>query len=280
MSLATKALLANLHISQWTGRKHDKRATGTVEEEYKSEKAVGNYTKKLLPGAKELDAVNRIAGGLREFFYEQSLPWCADGSRIISSKGYLEFTSEFRKRKTEFDNAVASFLDAYPTLRENARAKLGNLFAEGDYPTVSQLKGSFRCEVAFLPLPDVADFGTEILDSERDSFLTKMREVETNAMRECWTRLHDVVSKAAVRLQEPEAVFRDSLIQNIQDMCALLPKLNVTDNPDLERMRVEVEQLAAGMVPAQLRKSELVRTDAAQKLDAITSKMSVFMGTN
>lgn len=278
MSLADKALLATLHISQWTGRKHDKNATATVEATHETQRQVGNYTKKLLPGAKELAEIGRLSSGLRAFYYEQTLPWFNDGSRIISSKNYMDFVNAFRVKKGEFENAVAAFLNEYPTLRESARAKLGDLFREGEYPTVASLTHAFACEISFMPMPDVKDFRVEILDSEKDQFISKMQDIESNAMRECWTRLYDVVSKAAVTLEKPEAVFRDSLIENITDICALLPKLNVTDNPDLEAMRSKVQAIVSNISPEVCRKSIEQRTHAATQLDEISAKMSAFMG--
>jgi hypothetical protein len=87
-----------------------------------------------------------------------------------------------------------------------------------------------------------------------------------------------VVSKAAEKLQNPESVFRDSLIENIQDICQLLPRLNVSDDPNLEAMRLQVEKLLTEVKPSDCRNSITERKTAAAKLDDITSKMSVFMG--
>lgn len=281
--LANKALVVSLNISQWTGRKFDKTATETVVTEHKTEREAGNYTKKLLPGAKELAEISRLASSIRLFFYENTLPWASDGARIIKSTAYMDFTKAFRKRKAEFDHAVTEFIREYPALRDQARSKLGELFRETEYPTAARLENAFSCDVSFMPVPSVDDFRVEILDSEKDEFLKRMAEVETNAMRECWTRLHDVVSRAASTLASQRsdgkpAIFRDSLIENIQELCGLLPKLNVTDDPALEAMRVEVERIAAGISPDDCRKSVDARTEAARKLDDITSKMSVFMG--
>jgi hypothetical protein len=278
MSLAEKAILANVHIAQWTGRRLDKQATETVETRHSTERGAGNYTKKLLPHAKELAEVSRLAGALRVFFYEQTLPWYSDGSRILSSRNYVDFAKEFGKRKAEYETAVSVFLHAYPDLKERARLQLGDLFRESEYPSMGYLVNAFKCEVSYMPVPDVADFRVQVSDAEKAAFLDRMREVEQNAMKECWKRLYDVVSRAAHTLSAPDAIFRDSLVNNITDICTLLPKLNVTDDPTLETMRREVERMAAGISPDACRVSPVSRQDAVKKLDDITSKMSAFMG--
>jgi len=277
MSLSQKALLANLHIAQWAARKLDKKATSTVEATHTTRGKVGQYTKKLLPNAKELEEVVRAAGAARSFFYEQTLPWFADGSRIISSKNYMDFTSAFRSKKADFDSAKEKFLAEYPRLKEEARAKLGDLFNENDYPSATALEHTFSCEISFMPVPDVKDFRVEILDSEKNAFEKRMKDVEKTAMDDIWHRLHDVVSKAASRLAEADPIFRDSLIGNISDLCQLLPKLNVMDDPKLETMRQELEKVVANIVPENCRASSHARKDAASNLAKLTDKMSVFM---
>jgi hypothetical protein len=237
MSLTNKALLANLKISQWTGRKYDKRANDTVHTSHNTQGKVGNYTKKLLPGAKELEEVRRIADSIRKFFYEQSLPWYSDGSRIVAAQNYLDFTNEFRKHKADFDAAVAEFLRRYILLKNEAKDRLGDLYKETEYPHFEYLKNAFACDVTFFPIPDVSDFRVDILDAEKDQFLKNIAQVEADAARECWDRLYKVVNKAAERIADPKAILRDSLLENVQEICTLLPKLNVTDDPNLETLR-------------------------------------------
>ncbi len=283
MSMSDKALIANLSISQCAFRKIDKRATGTVETTHATDHRVGNYTKKLLPGAKQLELIQSIATAIRKFFDRQTLPWLTDGSRILSSKNYIEFRREFRAHQNKFESAVNDFFIEYPQLRREARAKLGDLFNDCEYPSEAKLRKAFKCEVSCFPLPDVSDFRTEILDTEKDAFLESMRAIEVKAMQECWTRLYSVVANAAEKLKNPDTIFRDSLIGNIQDICELLPRLNVTDDPILEGMRREVEALAASVVPDTMRPTSAdykpeIRTDAAAALAAMADKMCAFMG--
>ena len=278
MSLSSKAILVNLKISQWTGRKMDRKASASVETAFSTIGKVGNYSKDLLPNAKELDEIVRIGGNIRAFFYRNTLPWFSDGSRILSSKNYMDFTEEFRSKRAEFDRAVSNFIKKYPSLREDAKTRLGHLFIDSEYPMASNLQASFSCDVSFMPMPDVGDFRTEILESEKVEFVNKMRTVEADAVKDCWNRLYEVVAKATDKLKQPEAVFRESLIENINDMVSLLPKLNVTDDADLETMRQKVSEAVASFTSVEVRKSSTARYDAAKKLDDISSKMAAFMG--
>ena len=278
MGLSSKALLVNLQIRQCAFRRLDKVATATVETTHVTGKKVGNYTKKLLPGAKELDEITRLATSMRAWFYQQTLPWFADGTRILKTNNYLEFTTTYRAKRTEYNTACDALYNAYPTLVQDARQRLGGLFYSEEYPNIADLKHAFGCELTFMPVPDSSDFRVELAEDEKQEFLARMREVETTAVKECWQRLHDVVEKAVVKLNEPDAVFRDTLIGNIEDTCALLTKLNVTDDSDIEDARLRVQTILMTVSADSVRSSPVTRRETADKLADIKSKMSVFMG--
>lgn len=274
--LSQRALLVSVNISQWTGRKLDRKATETANAAHKADATAGAYHKKLLPGAKELEAVALIASQTRKFYYEQTLPWMSDGTRIISAKNYLKFVAEMRKLKSQFENAVKDFAAAYPDLKKQAAAKLGDLYSADEYP--EDIEEKFNLEVSYFPLPDAKDFRVEISEAEKREFQRKMREVESQAMRDAWARLHNVVKNAAEKLSDPKAIFRDSLIENIEEMTALLPMLNVSEDANLDAATREVRELVSKLSPATLRENAQERDKASKALRDIERNLSPFMG--
>lgn len=279
-SLSTRALLVAVNISQWTGRRIDQKATNTANAAHKANSQAGAYHKRLLPGAAELELVSTIVGQARQYFYAQTLPWMTDGSRIISSKNYMKFTAEFRKIKTQFETAVKDFEAAYPRLQSEAKKSLGDLYDGAEYPSQKEISSKFAIEVNYLPLPDVKDFRVQVSEAEKRDFVKKMREVEAVAMRDCWNRLHGVVKAAAEKLQNPKAIFRDSLIENINEIVALLPSLNVGEDKALEDSRREVEALVSKLSTESLRENKDTRSKAAKSLSEIESKMGAYMGVS
>lgn len=276
--LSKQALLVAVTISQWTGRKQDSKATETANRVHKAATGSGTYNKKLLPGATELELIGTIAGQARAYFYENTLPWMTDGSRMIKSSHYMKFAAEFKKFRNQFEEAVKNFEAAYPRLQGEAKKKLGDLYNEDEYPSKSEIKGKFVLDVNYLPLPDVKDFRVQVSEAEKRQFLEKMKQVEAAATKECWQRLHDVVRTAAEKLSSPEAIFRDSLIKNIQDMTAILPALNITDDKQLEASRKEIEKLVSGLSVENLRDKEnkAEREKAAKSLSEIEDRMGAF----
>jgi hypothetical protein len=97
-------------------------------------------------------------------------------------------------------------------------------------------------------------------------------------MKELWQRLYDVTAAIKERLT-PEAngeakLFRDSLIKNALDLAELLPKLNITDDPNLNQIADEIRHELSTIDPQHLRKYPDVRTDTAKTATAIMDKIN------
>lgn len=276
-TLSERALLVSLTVSQWIGRKLDKKATNTVMKEHKTDSASGGYTKKLLPGAGELAAVTNVAAKARQYFYDNTLPWMSDGTRIISGKNYINFTNEIRKIKSEFEKVVSIFEIAYPSLKIQAEKKLGDLFNDEDYP--KYIGNKFDLEVNFLPMPDVKDFRIDVSNAEKKDFERKMKEIEQKAMQDVWSRLHKTIKSASEKLSNPDAIFRDSLLENITELTAILPMLNISDDKELERVTGEVNTLVNSYRSDNLRENKEDRTKAAKELAELERNLSAYCGS-
>jgi hypothetical protein len=103
------------------------------------------------------------------------------------------------------------------------------------------------------------------------------------ASRELWQRLYEAVSHLGERLQAykvteegVEHPFRDSVVTNLMKLVDVLPKLNVTADPELERLAAEVR--ASLLVdPQELRKLESLRNETAKTAIAISARMSAYI---
>lgn len=274
-SLSSKAMLVSVKISAWSGRKIDEKATDTANVAHGANALAGRYNKSLLPGATELQEVNQMASKARKYFHEQTLPWMADGSRIISSKNYLSFQTEMRKIQRDFSAAVKNFEAAYPKLQKEAAKSLGGLFNSDEYP--DSIAEKFSIDVKLLPMPDVKDFRVDVSENEKKRFMESMKEVENAAVKDCWERLHTVVKNAAEKLAKPDAIFRDSLLENVTEITELLPKLNITDDAELDKANEEVKKLVSGFKAEELRTDAKERSNASKELADIERKMGAIM---
>lgn len=285
MNLNDRALLVQLNISQWTARKHDKAATRQVASTNNASMEAGRYNKSLLPMNDALDHVHKKSTLIRTKYYENTTSSGLDGMQILPSGNYLTFMTEFRKEKSEWDSLVSQFVDNYEDIvtrnRHILQRTLGNLYDPGDYPTVDQIRAKFRMDVAVFPVPSSANLRIPVSNEELNRIRAEIEQRVDNAaktaMTELWQRLHDRVKHMAEKLADPRAIFRDSMVENARELCALLPRLNFTDDPHLEDMRQQVEQSLLKH-PDALRNDPDLRRDTAAEAKAIMDKMAIFMG--
>jgi len=266
-TLDQKAMLAALNVSQWTARKEDKKITKEVETAHNAKDA-GKYHKVLI--AKEsIQTIQKIVNEARIYHYTVTLPWNDNGERILTTALFFDYSRAIAKFKGQFETAVNSFLDNYPALIDAARTRLNGMFNQEDYPTIKKVKGKFSFSHQFTPIPSTSDFRVDLQQEEiekiKSALDARLKAREQEAVKDLWERLFSTVSHAAERLSDPDAIFRDSLIVNIQELVNLLPKLNFTDDPTLEKLRREVENKLLKFDAATLRDDPTARKQTAQE---------------
>lgn len=283
MQLSDRALLVQLSISQWTARKFDKRATQEVADSHGVNAAVGRYNKALLPLNDYLSNVATKAGAIRNKFYTNTLPWGLEGTQMLPSANYLSFITEFRKEKAEWDTLVRMFVGNYADLRRDAQRFLGSLYNEGDYPHEDAIASKFNMDIAVFPVP-TNDFrvsiGSDELTRIQQDVERRVQQASASAMKEVWQRLYDRVHNLVerlIKLDEPKSRFHESTLEHLNDLCALLPRLNFADDPNLEAMRSEVEGKLAGLNKDVVVGNDEFRKTKIDEAKAIMDKMAVFM---
>ncbi len=283
MKLSDKALLVQLNISQWTARKYDKRATEQVAQQNGSASQAGRYNKSLLPMNDALNNIHQKSTLIRKKFYTNTLPWGIEGTMMLPSANYLNFMTEFRKEKADWESLVDTFYHEYPRLHADAQRFLGNLYNKADYPELHDIQRKFKMDMAVFPVPS-NDFRVSIGDAELERIQqdveARVENSAQQAMKEAWQRLYDRVKHMAEKLADPKAVFRDTLVENTKEVCSILSRLNFADDPDLETMRQQVEGSLANNHPESLRNDPDLRKNKAEEAKAIMDKMGAFMGGN
>jgi hypothetical protein len=284
-TLAERALLASLSIREWRGRRRDREVTESVAREHGADRAVGCYTKALVPRT-FLAAIAKVRTEARTAHCLLTLPWCDDGYRILPSDLHLDYMERFRAFRARFHDAVSSFLAAYDDAKAAARASLGSLYNDRDYPSSTRLREAFELEVKLQPLPDAGDWRLDLpaptVERLRLDLEARLADAQRHAMGDLYRRLAAVVSRMASTLTEPDKRFRNSLVRNVSELCHLLPSLNLARDRDLASLTHEIEHRLAALDPALLRLDPATRQsaadDAAALLATIEERLASYTG--
>ena len=282
--LASSALIVNLSLSVWTGRKLDRRVSEEVDQANSTTARAGNYHKNLLAGSGKLEGIGKIANACRGWLYSVTQPWGDNGDRILPVTTLLEFKSRLTDYERQFGDAVTEFLNDYDTLVSAAAFQLGDLFNRDDYPTRESIESKFGFRYSLLPLPQAGDFRVDIgndgLRELQEQYERVMEQRVVGAMTEAWDRLHDVLTRMSERLTDDvdangdtkRKIFRDSLVDNAIEICGLLKSFNITGDTRMDEMRRQLEDALRHVDAQTLRDSDHVRLQTKLKVDALLSK--------
>lgn len=273
----SRALLVWLTLSTWSGRSFDRSVTDKVNRDSGSTDA-GRFNK-LVMGPQDSAAFGTLlttANSIRAQHYARTLAWSDEGWRLLTTASYMDYMKWHRSRRSEFMNALDAFAHDYPNAKN--RAMLRNKLAKPeDYPSMQDIRTRFAMDVNVSPLPSFGDVRVE-LDRDQiaqlESNLHERVQAATKiAIDDAWQRLHKVVAAIADKLNDPKAIFRDSLIGNAKEMTEILKRLNPTNNADLEAMRARVADELTQFDPDVLRDTPRVRKAVGQKADDILKAM-------
>lgn len=281
-SLASSAMLVELSISVWTGRKKDKRESRTVANQNYADNGVVSVNKMLLGDCDKLKAINELRGKMRNHVhYAMTMPWSDVGTvRLLSTKAYPDYHQQMTALIAEGEKLVDEFVDDYDFAKARAQAQLGNLYVESDYPTSEQIRSKFGFRLNYSPLPDAGDFrvdiGNEAVAQLKADYEKFYSDQLTKAMGDVWKRMHTALSNMSDKLTDSNGkkqVFRDTLVSNALSMVDLLSTCNVTGDSQMEAMRLKLDGALRGITPEGLRDDEFLRAETKSKVDDILKSL-------
>lgn len=280
MSIVKKCMTVNLRIGQWTGQRLDRVASENVTRDAHAESDAARVNKHLVPKM-DLKPIGAAASKIRLHYYDMTLPWKDSGDRLLTRKMFPEFIERHEELVGEFKVAVEHFIsEVYPKVKEKAAFRMGELFDADDYPSPEALRRKFYAHLDFDAVTEADDFRVEMdqasLDKIKGDIESATQARVTKAMADVWNRLSTVVGHFADKMGSDE-IFRNTTVENLDELARLLPALNLTDDPELDKIGAEISATLVGYDPATLRKEPAVRKEAAEKANKIMEDMRGFM---
>ena len=283
-NLSSSAILIDFSVSQWTGRKLDKRASEEVEVSNSASLGVANVHKRIMGKCPELDAIHKFVGNLRNSHYSMTLPWSDQGLRIVTTMGLEKYTKAMTERQQQFEKLVGKFIQVYATRIDEAKTTLGNLFVSDDYPSLEMMQSKFGWRLNCIPIQESGDFRVDIGNEQAEVLkeqYTKYYDTQyTNAMNDLWDRLYKPLARMSERLDYPEdadkdtkKVFTKTLVSNVTEVLDLLKAFNVNDDRDMEMAHKKLRHALNGITPEALREDDHLRLDTKRSVDEVIKNL-------
>jgi len=282
MSISSSALLVELNIGVWTAAIQDKTRTEEITHSNSAVRSAAKVTKHLMAGTSARKDIADYAAATRMWHNTKTLPWADRGSRLIPLSLFFDYKQEADVRKATFDGMVDKFIDEYPQHVEKAKANLGDLFDETDYPDAEEVRKKFSFKLVFSPMPESGDFRLDIpaqaLEEIKQEYEASQNARLAEAMREPWDRLYKVLQNISAKLtdtnDDEKKRYHETLISNAQDLCTMLTHLNVTRDPELEKARRDLQSALLGVDIVEIRESADTRADVKKRIDEVLKAYS------
>jgi hypothetical protein len=281
MSISASAVLVDLNISVWPASKIDREMTEQVNTGASAVRDASQTKKNLLAGTSLRKDIEKFAARVRLYHNTHTLPWADKGQRLLPTKLFMEYKQTMNAYEQTFEFMCDNFFNEYPRLVAEAPTNLGTMYRAEDYPELDDVRAKFGFRRAVDPIPDSGDFRLDVsstdLDELRMQYDSKFEERVADAMRAPWDRLHAMLKGISEKLTDKEGDdekkrYFDSLITNPLELCELLGKMNVTNDPKLEDARKQLEAVMLGTNIEVIKDDPGARSSVKSKVDAILGK--------
>lgn len=258
------------------------RKVSTSQIEADADKDLLQVSKRLVASA-ELKAVGRFDGEIRRFLYNICLPF--EIAIHLLPIAALE-TVEFRLRQFAEDRKqlVAAFINAYPSLCQDAAKRLRGLYNPADYTPVEDVAREFAFSWQYVSfgVPDqLKGISREVWEQEREKAAQRMAEASAEIQLVLRESMAKLVQHMAERLNEgPDGKpirFKESTVSNLVEFLTNFEFRNVTDDGELQALVAQARHLLQGVSADDLRATGDLRAKVQQGMAGIAAQLDTML---
>ncbi|CAB4122477.1 hypothetical protein UFOVP28_4 [uncultured Caudovirales phage] len=278
------AVIAQLQVRAWSGRKSDKKVGKWVAQEHGSDESMGSFSKRLVPkGA--LAKISTAARGVSTVHKEYSRHWDDQGARYVPAAILPKYREAIAEAEHIHKVAVDIFIDQYPRYAEEGKALLADLWDAGDYPTQEEIASMFAIEINFSPVPDGAYLPLSLED--RDKLAADIERSTTDRLTEgtqqLFFKLRNKLNAMKAMLEkyrerseenpDGNTPFYKGVVEELSDMANILPLLNITNDPFLDRAIEAIKLDFANVRKNSLNNDPLKAIEVAGRVDELLDSL-------
>ena len=146
---------------------------------------------------------------------------------------------------------------------------MGDLFNDKDYPPPEELRKKFSVSLDIDGITEPDDFRIALPEAELNKLKVTMEESLSrrlsDAMQDVWLRIAELLEHYIEKMDDEEAIFRDSTVNNLVELLNILPGLNIVGDPKLREIRTRIMASIGSYEPNDLRKNSDLRAAAAKE---------------
>lgn len=281
MSIKSELLKNSVAFSMSCSRWGNLRRADKNEIDTDADKKMLRLSKKLV-NSEEYENIVKLQNRARKYVEDRTVPsFFHRGVYLVSLKSIEKVENYLNEVKKTMGELVEEFLSQYRVQIIEARESLGSQFNENDYPSPEYLRNSFGISWKWVTFDVPENLPESIFKVEREKAEKAWEEASESikqALRESFMKL---ISHAKEKLTpipgEKQKIFRDSLIENIEDFLRTFNDRNIVNDTDLQGL---VEKAKGILInPDNLRKDVSLRAKVAADFSEIEKNLDAMIIT-
>ena len=230
----------------------------------------------------------QLGNTMYAFHVKSTLPFGDDGFRLLPNTAYFSYTTQMQNYISQLDQLKAQIVAQWDSLvQADVNIRNARLISQGkpasakveDYPTVQQMEA--RLYINWFPMPVTTsnDFRFELppemlarVDSQIDALVQE-------AGKELYVRMLNPVTAFINKLNkftgDRGQRWHDSFLENLQALSTDLPRLNVNEDPQVDAMLTQIQDIVKPYVfqPDALKEDALLRAEVKGRLEALEAQL-------
>jgi hypothetical protein len=276
--LSENAILVDLNVGQAGLTATSKTLTDEAASNHKADRAsVRGIVSKLQ--REDLKPVTKAVNLAKAILDKNTLPFMSGSWRLCPLERYDALRTEMEEAEAMFADGVEELAGRQPELEKAYRKRLNDIAEEVKFPTADEIRGNFRLALSEMPL---AKPNSVILRGLSDAMQDQIRaRFEQDLDAKLQTATHDIIYRliemvdrvAKQTAKNEDTRWHESLVGNIRSVVPTLRGLNLTQNPEIDRLITRVEKGLSQVSVADLRDNEAYRKQTHQTASSILKEL-------
>ena len=283
ISLSTSAVLVSLDVNIWSATKQDREISDEVTTLKKADKNAGRFVKNILNNNPKHKAVVNYRQTMYNWMKRRTYRW-NKSQDLLPSVDLPAFKQEWAEHENQFNIILDDFINDYDHIVSNMAFSQGDMFNRDDYPDKDDVRRKFGCQlfVAEVPTNDFrCSISNDIAEDLYSTYKKQTASIIEGIAQEQGERMIALMESISYCCEIEDNSTRrrkiyDTTLDKAKSLCDLFKTFNLTNNPQLEEARANLERALKGVDAESIRNSDTLRTSVKKDVDSILSKFGAF----
>lgn len=196
---------------------------------------------------KDLSELNKIVQSTKQALSRIAIPWPGHASLYVIPEGVYDRVIELlREMRVEFNEATEAFVERYSEIKEEAKARLGELYLESDYLSEEELRKKFGFQYFITQIVLPKEQEQEL----RENMISDWKSIQSlmaASLREGFLELLGKLRNACDTNKDRKTPLRSVTWARLMQFIELFDERNIGEDVELSKIINDFREIVNGV---------------------------------